>query len=52
MLSPYLRYVNYLSAAQLYLRDNFLLREELRPEHVKDRILGHWGRCRAASQPS
>lgn len=43
MLSPYLRYVNYLSAAQLYLRDNFLLREELRPEHIKERILGHWG---------
>lgn len=42
-LSPYLRYVNYLSAAQLYLRDNFLLREELKPEHIKDRILGHWG---------
>lgn len=42
-LTKYLRYVDYIGAAQLYLKDNFLLREELKPEHIKDRILGHWG---------
>lgn len=39
----YLRYTNYLGAAQLYLKDNFLLEEELKPEHMKFRVLGHWG---------
>jgi len=34
---------NYLTAAQIYLRDNALLREPLRPEHIKPRLLGHWG---------
>jgi xylulose-5-phosphate/fructose-6-phosphate phosphoketolase len=33
----------YLGAAQLYLRDNALLRTPLRPEHIKPRLLGHWG---------
>src|SRR5262245_823360 len=33
----------YLSAGMIYLRDNPLLREPLRPEHVKLRLLGHWG---------
>ena len=42
-LEKYLRYVNYLSVAQLYLKDNCLLREELKEEHIKPRILGHWG---------
>lgn len=42
-LEIYFRYVNYLAAAMLYLKDNFLLREPLKPEHIKDRILGHWG---------
>ena len=37
------RAANYISAAQLYLRDNVLLREQLRPEHIKPRLLGHWG---------
>ena len=41
----YLRSVNYLAGAQIYLHDNVLLREPLRPEHVKDRLLGHWGTC-------
>jgi xylulose-5-phosphate/fructose-6-phosphate phosphoketolase len=39
----YLRVTNYLAAAQIYLKDNFLLEEPLRPEHIKDRLLGHWG---------
>jgi xylulose-5-phosphate/fructose-6-phosphate phosphoketolase len=33
----------YLSAGMIYLRDNPLLREPLRPEHIKRRLLGHWG---------
>ena len=37
------RAANFLSVGQIYLLDNPLLREELRPEHVKPRLLGHWG---------
>jgi xylulose-5-phosphate/fructose-6-phosphate phosphoketolase len=37
------RAANYLTVAQIYLRDNPLLREPLRPEHIKPRLLGHWG---------
>lgn len=37
---------NYLSAAQIYLLANPLLRTPLRPEHIKPRLLGHWGTCR------
>ncbi len=37
------RAANYLSVGQIYLQDNPLLREPLRPEHVKPRLLGHWG---------
>ena len=44
-LERYLRAVHYLVGAQIYLRDNVLLREPLRAEHVKDRLLGHWGTC-------
>ena len=39
----YFRAANYLSAGQIYLLDNPLLREPLRLEHVKPRLLGHWG---------
>lgn len=41
----YLRTVNYLSAAQIYLKDNFLLKRNLEPDDIKDRLLGHWGTC-------
>ena len=34
---------NYLTAAQIYLRVNPLLHEPLRREHIKPRLLGHWG---------
>jgi len=34
---------NYLAAGMIYLQDNPLLREPLRPEHIKNRLLGHWG---------
>jgi xylulose-5-phosphate/fructose-6-phosphate phosphoketolase len=37
------RAANYLSVGQIYLLDNPLLREPLSPEHVKPRLLGHWG---------
>ena len=33
----------YMSAAMIYLRDNALLREPLKPDHIKRRLLGHWG---------
>jgi xylulose-5-phosphate/fructose-6-phosphate phosphoketolase len=42
-LDRWWRAANYLTAGQIYLRDNVLLREPLRPEHVKPRLLGHWG---------
>ncbi|MEU8833674.1 phosphoketolase family protein [Streptomyces sp900116325] len=37
------RAANYLSVGEIYLMDNPLLHEPLRPEHVKPRLLGHWG---------
>ena len=37
------RAANYVAAAAIYLQDNFLLEEPLRPEHIKQRLLGHWG---------
>ncbi|HKS77728.1 MAG TPA: hypothetical protein VJQ07_02545, partial [Gaiellaceae bacterium] len=42
-LDAHWRAANYLSVGQIYLLDNPLLREPLRPEHVKPRLLGHWG---------
>lgn len=42
-MKKYLRYVDYIGAACLYLQSNFLLTEGLRPSHIKRRILGHWG---------
>src|ERR671929_205870 len=46
ILDRLLRYwnaVNYLTIGQIYLQANPLLREPLRPEHIKPRLLGHWG---------
>jgi xylulose-5-phosphate/fructose-6-phosphate phosphoketolase len=42
-IDAYWRAANYLSVGQIYLLDNPLLREPLTPEHVKPRLLGHWG---------
>jgi xylulose-5-phosphate/fructose-6-phosphate phosphoketolase len=42
-IDAYWRACNYLAAGMIYLQDNPLLREPLRPEHVKNRLLGHWG---------
>jgi xylulose-5-phosphate/fructose-6-phosphate phosphoketolase len=42
-IDAYWRACNYLSAGMIYLRANPLLREPLKPEHIKNRLLGHWG---------
>ncbi len=42
-MDAYWRACNYLCAGMIYLRDNPLLRQPLRPEHFKNRLLGHWG---------
>jgi len=42
-MNAYWRAANYLSVGQIYLQNNPLLREPLRIEHVKRRLLGHWG---------
>ncbi|MBO4209222.1 phosphoketolase family protein [Micromonospora echinofusca] len=42
-LDAYWRAANYLTVGQIYLLDNPLLHEPLAPEHVKPRLLGHWG---------
>src|SRR5213596_1254660 len=43
LIDAYWRAANYLSVGQIYLLDNPLLREPLRREHVKPRLLGHFG---------
>jgi xylulose-5-phosphate/fructose-6-phosphate phosphoketolase len=43
LLDAWWRAANYLSVGQIYLLDNPLLREPLRLEHIKPRLLGHWG---------
>lgn len=48
-MHAYWRACNYLAAGMIYLRDNPLLREPLKPEHVKSRLLGHWGSSPALS---
>ncbi|MDF2143790.1 phosphoketolase [Knoellia sp. p5-6-4] len=42
-VDAYFRATNYLSVGQIYLLDNPLLKEPLAPEHIKPRLLGHWG---------
>jgi xylulose-5-phosphate/fructose-6-phosphate phosphoketolase len=48
-IAAYWRACNYLAAGMIYLRDNPLLREPLKPEHIKNRLLGHWGSSPALS---
>ncbi|MER9671391.1 MULTISPECIES: phosphoketolase family protein [unclassified Mesorhizobium] len=43
LMDRYWRAANYISVGQIYLLDNPLLREPMRPEHIKPRLLGHWG---------
>lgn len=42
-LDAFWRACNYLALGMIYLQDNPLLRQPLRPEHIKNRLLGHWG---------
>ena len=42
-MNAYWRAANYLSVGQIYLLDNPMLRESLKLEHIKPRLLGHWG---------
>ena len=42
-MDAYWRACNYLCVGMLYLLKNPLLREPLKPEHIKNRLLGHWG---------
>lgn len=42
-MHKYWQAANYLTIGQIYLQENPLLREPLRPEHIKPRLLGHWG---------
>ncbi|WP_150049079.1 phosphoketolase family protein [Methylomonas rhizoryzae] len=42
-IDAFWRACNYLAAGMIYLRDNPLLKEPLQPEHIKQRLLGHWG---------
>lgn len=42
-INAYWRAANYLSVGQIYLHENPLLREPLKPEHIKNMLLGHWG---------
>jgi xylulose-5-phosphate/fructose-6-phosphate phosphoketolase len=49
LIDAYWRACNYLSVGMIYLQDNPLLREPLRIDHVKPRLLGHWGASPALS---
>ena len=42
-INAYWRAANYLSVGQIYLRDNPLMKEPLKPDHIKPMLLGHWG---------
>lgn len=42
-VARYRRAVDYIAAGQIYLKANPLLEEPLKPEHIKDRLLGHFG---------
>ncbi len=44
-VKKYVRATNYLSVGQIYLQDNFLLKEKLKFDDIKSRLLGHWGTC-------
>ena len=44
-IKKYTRLTDYISASQIFLRDNFFLDEELKEKDIKKRLLGHWGTC-------
>lgn len=45
IIKKYVRATNYLSVAQIFLKDNYLLERPLKPDDIKPRLLGHWGTC-------
>ena len=49
LIDAWWRACNYLSVGMIYLRDNPLLKQALKPEHIKQRLLGHWGASPALS---
>lgn len=44
-IKKFVRATNYLSVGQIYLQDNFLLKDKLTFDDIKSRLLGHWGTC-------
>lgn len=44
-IESYWAMANFLAGAQIYLKENVLLKEPLSPKHIKGRLLGHWGTC-------
>ncbi len=44
-IEKYVRLTDYLSVSQIFLRDNFFVKKELKFNHIKKRLLGHWGTC-------
>lgn len=42
-IDAYFRAANYLAAGELYLKENPLLKEPLKLEHIKNKLVGHWG---------
>lgn len=48
-IDAYWRACNYLTVGMIYLRENPLLQEPLKKEHIKHRLLGHWGASPALS---
>ena len=44
-IKKFVRATNYLSVGQIYLQDNYLLKDKLTFDHIKSRLLGHWGTC-------
>ncbi len=44
-IKKYVRAANYLSVGQIYLQNNFLLKDKLKFDDIKTRLLGHWGTC-------
>lgn len=42
-IDAYWRACNYLAVGMIYLQENPLLKVPLKPEHIKNRLLGHWG---------
>src|SRR5262249_60327239 len=51
-MHAYFRALNYLTVGQIYLLDNPLLKEPLKREHIKPRLLGHWGTSPGLNLPS